>query len=240
MLPFLQSTKIRSQLTQFQLDINQLESLWNMPQEVMEVIDRVYNYEDKQALGQEQAQSPTEKFKFLRAWPLEKDTGIFLYLLVRYLKPKLILECGTSFGASGLFFASALKQNQYGRLVTVEVSKLKHRTAWENFEAAKVDQYITQEKVAFDQYLKHCNQTFDLIFLDCDRSRYPVYFEILQSHLQPHTIILADNAIDRADDIELLQLKLTQQNWHHTILPIGDGLLLAKTRTVTKTLSSNP
>lgn len=228
MLPFLQSAKIRLQLNQFHLNAEQLDLLWDMPDHVMEVIDRIYAYEEKQAFGQAQAITPTEKFTFLRAWPLEKDTGILLYTLVKFLKPAMILECGTSFGVSGLFSASALQQNNHGHLITVEVSKLKHEAAWANFQAAQVDQYITQEKVAFDQYLKHSDQKFDLIFLDCDRSRYPVYFEELQPHITPNAIILADNALDKADDITSLQLKLDEYHWQHTVLPIGDGLLLAK------------
>ncbi len=228
MLTFLQSPEIRSQLAQFQLSTMQLAQLWDMPVSVMEVIEGVYAYEDKQAQGQAQAQSVTEKFKFLRAWPLEKDAGIFLYLLVKYLKPTFILECGTSFGASGLFSASALKQNNHGQLITVEVSKLKHQAAWKNFQAAAVHHYIKQEKVALDQYLKHNQQKFDLVFLDCDRSRYPVYFEKLQPYFTPNTILLVDNAIDKADDIVSLQLKLDEYHWQHTVLAIGDGLLLAK------------
>lgn len=230
MLHFLYLPQVQAKLSLFNLNSEHLEQLWDMPALTMQVIDQIYAYEETQAYGQNNAQTVEEKFKFIRAWPLEKDTGIFLYLLVRHLKPSLILECGTSFGASGLFSASALKTNNHGRLITVEVSKLKHAAAWKSFEAAGVDQHITQAKLALDQYLKSCDQKFDVIFLDCDRSRYPVYFETLQNKLTPNTIILADNALDRASDIEKLQLKLDEYQWTHTILPIGDGLLIAKNK----------
>ncbi len=228
MIPFLHQAEIQSQLNQFKLDTAQLDQLWDMPESVMKIIDRIYAYEEQQAQGQKQAQSPAEKFQFIRAWPLEKPSGILLYLLVRYLKPHFILECGTSFGISGLFLASALQQNNSGQLITVEVSKLKHAAAWTNFQAAAVHNYVKQEKVALDQYLKHNQQKFDLVFLDCDRSRYPVYFEALQPYFTPNTLLLVDNAIDKADDIVSLQLKLDEYHWQHTVLPIGDGLLLAK------------
>lgn len=230
MLPFLHLPEVQAKLALFNLNSEQLEQLWDMPASTMQIIDQIYAYEETQAYGQNHAQTVEEKFKFVRAWPLEKDTGIFLYLLVRHLTPSRILECGTSFGASGLFSASALKRNSHGHLITVEVSKLKHDSAWRNFEAAGLDQYITQEKVALDQYLKSYDQKFDLIFLDCDRSRYPVYFETLQDKLTPNTTILADNALDRARDIEKLQLKLDEYQWTHTILPIGDGVLIAKNK----------
>lgn len=230
MLSFLKIAEIKSKLAEFGLDSAALARLWDMPAPIMTVIETVYEYEKKQAQGQAQAQTQAEKFQFLRAWPLEKDTGIFLYLLVRYLKPSVILECGTSFGASGLFSASALKQNKHGHLITVEVSKLKHEGAWANFQKAAIDQYITQEKIAFEHYLNQSSQKFDLIFLDCDRSRYSVYFEKLQNKVTPNTIILADNALDRANDIVNLQLKLDEYQWTHAVLPIGDGILIAKNK----------
>ena len=228
MLTFLDDSNVREILATFNFDPDVLATLWDMPKAALSVVQKIYEYEAIQAYGQRTAITNEEKFKFLRAWPLEMDAGVLMYLLVRYLKPTTILECGTSFGVSSLFEASALQQNKQGQLTTVEVSKLKHESAWQNFQLAGVTEYISQEKVAFDQYLKFSDQKFDLVLLDCDRSRYPVYFEALLARLNPNALLLADNAIDRAADLLPLQQKLKEKGWHYCILPIGDGLLIAQ------------
>ncbi len=227
MLTFLDDLNVREILAAFNFDPDVLATLWDMPEAALAVIRNIYEYEATQAHGQSIATNE-EKFKYLRAWPLEMDAGVFLYLLVRYLKPQTILECGTSFGVSALFEASALQQNKHGHLTTVEVSKLKHDAAWQNFQLAQVEKCITQEKVAFDQYLKHNDKKFDLVLLDCDRSRYPVYFEALISRLNPNALLLVDNAIDRAADILPFRLKLEEKGWFYSIVPVGDGLLMAQ------------
>ncbi len=228
MLNFLDDVKVKEILTDFAIDVGALKALWDMPEAALAVVRKMYEYEEIQAYGQRTATNNEEKFKYLRAWPLEMDAGVLLYLLVRYLKPTTILECGTSFGVSALFEASALQQNKHGHLTTVEVSKLKHEAAWRNFELAGVEKYITQAKVAFDQYLKHNDQKLDLVLLDCDRSRYPVYFEALLARLNPNALLLVDNAIDRAEDMLPLQQKLEEKGWFYSILPVGDGLLVAQ------------
>lgn len=228
MLKFLDDMRIKETLAVFDIDVDILKSLWDMPEAALAVVRKLYEYEETQACGQLAATTNEEKFKYLRAWPLEMDAGVLLYLLVRYLKPTAVLECGTSFGVSALFEASALQQNKLGHLTTVEVSKLKHKAAWRNFELAGVADFITQEKVAFDQYLKHNDQRLDLVLLDCDRSRYPVYFEALLARLNPNALLLVDNAIDRAADIIPLQRKLEEKGWFYAVLAIGDGLLVAQ------------
>lgn len=197
--------------------------------QILDVITEIYAYEKEQKLGQSHALTQAEKFRYLRAWPVEEETGRVLYTLAKYLKPQRILECGTSFGVSTIFFASALKENNRGTIITVEVSKLKHEAALKNFQRAGVENFIQQEKLAFDQYLKKAEGSFEIVFLDCDRSRYAFYLPLLLPHLKVGSFIIVDNALDRAKDIASYKETIEKDERFTTALvPIGDGLLISK------------
>ena len=199
------------------------------PIQTKEIIDSVYVYEKAQQLGQEQAKTKEAKFSYLRAWPIENESGYLLYHLAKIIKPQLILEGGTSFGVSTLFLAQALQENGIGKVVTVEVSKLKHVQAEENFKRAKLAGYIQQEKLALDQYLKSTDMIYDMIFLDCDRSRYPFYLTQLLPHLRNEALIIVDNALDRAQDIyQYQELIEKDRRFRSALVAIGDGLLLSR------------
>lgn len=55
--------------------------------------------------------------------------AVFLYMLVRALKPKHVLELGTNTGISSAFIAAALKRNGFGKVVTLDASPYRQRLA---------------------------------------------------------------------------------------------------------------
>ena len=226
---FLSEPEVVSALVKLDFSIAVLRLYAIIPANAITTIRTIYSYEREQKIGQEQSQTKEEKFNYLRAWPVEEAAGTILYALTRYLKPNLILECGTSFGVSAIFFASALKENNKGKVITVEVSKLKHQAAQKNFQNAEVEDWVQQEKVAFDQYLKKLETPIDIVFLDCDRSRYAFYFKALLPYLQVGSLIIADNALDRAKDLaHYKELVEKDTRFITALITVGDGLLISK------------
>ena len=65
-----------------------------------------------------------------------------LYCLLRYIKPKQIIEVSTSSGYSTLFTALALKKNKGGRIDTFELDEKVYRAAKKNFKRFQVDKYV--------------------------------------------------------------------------------------------------
>ncbi|MBP6085208.1 class I SAM-dependent methyltransferase [Candidatus Gracilibacteria bacterium] len=200
-----------------------------LPQAVQDTLATIYVADQKAMQGQ--IDDSAHKFDYLRAWPIEAVSGELLFQIVRQLKPAKILELGTSFGASTIYMAAALQANQAGSIVTVEVSTLKHPLAAKNFQMAGVAELITTEHQAVDQYLKSCQDQFDLVLLDCDRSRYVVYLDQLRPHLRPGALLIADNAIDRGNDMKQYREKIMKSEEFTTVLlSVGDGLLVSKMR----------
>ena len=65
---------------------------------------------------------PTDESQVsIYSYPFEND-GRLLYALVRELEPDAILEIGTLHGGSASHMAAALERNEWGKLVTVDIS----------------------------------------------------------------------------------------------------------------------
>ena len=60
-----------------------------------------------------------------RGWSTRYKEGNILYNICRELKPKVVLELGTFHGFSSAYFLSAIKDNSYGFLYSVD-SEIKH------------------------------------------------------------------------------------------------------------------
>lgn len=87
------------------------------------------------------------------------EEGDFLYGLVRILRPLRCLETGTNIGVSASYTCLALRDNNYGSLVTIEHSVTVAALAREkltsmgftNFtiECLKVEEYVSDEPIDF-------------------------------------------------------------------------------------------
>jgi len=69
-------------------------------------------------------------------------SGQVLYCLIRYLKPRRILEISTASGYATLFMAKALKQNNWGKIDTFELDPKAARAAMKLFKRFEVDAFV--------------------------------------------------------------------------------------------------
>jgi predicted O-methyltransferase YrrM len=167
-----------------------------------------------------------------RMLAITKDTGIFYNMLLRIQKPKKILEIGTSFGYSTLWFADAMSKNT--KIVTIEKNPKKIKIAQNNFRKAGVSNMIEiKEGIAKDvliQLSKSKSKTkehFDFIFIDADKEEYPFYFDICLPMLKKGGMIAADNIIFPRRFKKYIKKYLNHINGVKNIqsitVPIGNG-----------------
>lgn len=69
-------------------------------------------------VGREHPEQPWKNFGNKGSVLVEE--AFFLYSLVRMTKPKFVLDCGTYMGMSAVWMAEALRDNGFGKIVTVE------------------------------------------------------------------------------------------------------------------------
>lgn len=137
-----------------------------------------------------------------RMLAITKDTGIFYTILLKTHKPKKILEIGTSFGYSTLWFADAI-MGKNSKIITIEQNPHKINIAQKNFSKAGVSKMIEiKEGIAKDVLLElkksvksNPKNYFDFVFIDADKEHYPIYFDICLSMLKKDGIIAADNIL---------------------------------------------
>lgn len=119
---------------------------------------------------------------------------LFLNKLVRRLKPKKILELGTSIGRSGLFMMTALPEAS--KLVTVDIGSFL-RTDLTGFA------YDDRLKIVFgndleDGVFNEIGNGFDMMFSDSEHS-----YEHVVVEWEKYRHTLTDGAIVVMDDIRL-------------------------------------
>jgi predicted O-methyltransferase YrrM len=177
---------------------------------------------------------------------ISPDQGQFMALLVRLIGARRCLEIGTFTGYSSLAIALALPAD--GRVVCCDVSEeytSVARRAWASAGVAgKIELHLAPARATLDK-LRAAGQSgaFDFAFIDADKENYDHYYEAALELVRPGGLIAIDNVLwsgavadakkQDADTkaLRALNLKLRDdQRIDLSMLPIGDGLTLARIR----------
>ncbi len=125
--------------------------------------------------------------------------GKLLYLLVKMVNARRILEIGTLGGYSTIWLARALPEN--GKLISLELSDKHAEVARKNIQRAglseKVEIRVGPATNSLDQILRMEESPFDVAFIDADKASYPQYLERCMKLLRPGGLILGDNCLRR-------------------------------------------
>jgi predicted O-methyltransferase YrrM len=159
--------------------------------------------------------SPDERLPdYLRFYSLAKtaylavsrDTAELLYMLVRSTGAREVVEFGTSFGISTLHLAAGLRDNGGGRVITTEFEPSKIQRARVNFVAGGLDDLIEIREGDALQTLAHdLPGQIDIVLLDGAKSLYLPVLKLLEEHLRPGALIVADNTDKSPDYLELVR-----------------------------------
>lgn len=167
------------------------------------------------------------------------DQGKFLYLLMKMLKPKSVLEIGSYFGYSAVWLARALEED--AKLSCVERSGKQVEIIKENLATAGLEERTELiEASGLDAMQKFVveRKIFDVIFIDADKKNYPNYFREASKLLKSGGVLLVDNCIwsgkilDKEPDeqtqsiIEFNRLLAESEDFESTLLTVQDGLCM--------------
>ncbi|MEQ9639783.1 MAG: class I SAM-dependent methyltransferase [Alphaproteobacteria bacterium] len=171
--------------------------------------------------------------------------GAFMAMLVKATGARRLIEVGTFTGYSALACALALPDD--GRIVACDVSEewtAIGRAAWaEAGVADKIDLRIGPASETLAALRAAGEAPFDMAFIDADKENYDAYYEAALTLVRPNGLILVDNVLwsgavsDPAKDSEsTLAIRALNEKVHAdprvepVLLPIGDGLTLARVR----------
>jgi predicted O-methyltransferase YrrM len=168
-----------------------------------------------------------------------KEQGTFLYLFVKSLKPKRVLELGTFTGYSAICMAMGMEKGS--ELITIDPNEELEFIAKKYFEKCGVSDIIKPIKgKAFDYFDKISDESLDLIFIDADKRSYPEYVKQLKPKLRKGAFLLIDNVLwhgkiiegnpnqDTQAILKTNQMLFEDRDFITTIIPIRDGILIAE------------
>ena len=168
--------------------------------------------------------------------------GRLLAMLSKLVQPKSILEIGTYTGYSALCLAEGLDEK--GILHTID-----HNEELVDFQKKYFDKSLFKNQIK--QYLGNAldiipklNDSFDLVFIDADKSNYVNYFNLIINKMNKGGIILSDNVlwsgkvvevpdpkdIDTKALIEYNKLLKNDARIETVLLPIRDGLTISRVK----------
>jgi predicted O-methyltransferase YrrM len=163
-----------------------------------------------------------------RAWNITPEQGKFLSMLIRAVKPRYILEVGTSFGYSTLWLGEAAKD--IGACVTtIDIDPDKIDVARQFFQKAGLSDIVIIKKGQANKIVEHIAQetAFDFIFLDAGKDDYLPQFKTLFPTMKPGTICVADNAISHSENMrDFLDFVRNHDELNTVLIPLGHGMEL--------------
>ena len=167
------------------------------------------------------------------------EQGQFMGMLTKILQPKNILEIGTYTGYSAMCMALAAPNAKVTVLdINIEWTKIAEKYWNEAGIRDRVDLIIAPAEESLKNFT---TGSFDLIFIDANKKKYPLYYQEGFRLLSNTGVMLIDNVLWNGRVIDPNyddQLTKTIRTLNETIkndsrvdicmLPIGDGLTMVR------------
>ena len=178
-------------------------------------------------------------------WMMEiaPEQGVFMEMLVRIHGGKRAVEVGTFTGHSAISIARGLPAD--GHLLCLDTSEEWTAIARRYWDKAGVADKIELRLAPAAETLRSLPEQalFDFAFIDADKPAYPVYYEEILKRMPQGGLIVCDNVLwggsvanpeVRDDQTQAIRafndLVVQDPRVEASMIPVGDGLLLARKR----------
>ena len=173
--------------------------------------------------------------------PVGSGAGAALRFLASVVQARAVVEIGTGTGVSGLWLLRGMRSD--GVLTTVDTQAEHQRLAKQGFteDGIASQRFRLIPGAALEVIPRLTDGHYDLVFCDGDKHEYSDYLTEALRLLRPGGVVAFDNALwhDRVADPaqrdeetvairDLGRAILDHESLVPILLPVGDGLLLAK------------
>ena len=219
-----------------------------MSRRTLQVDDALYAYIVEQSLREHPAQRALREATAAHphgGMQISPEQGQFMALLVKLMGARRTIEVGVFTGYSALAVALALPED--GRILACDISDEYTRVGrpyWEQAGVAgKIELRLAPARETLEARLAAGEAgRYDFAFIDADKTSYDVYYECCLKLVRQGGLIAIDNTLwngsvarpsTDADTTALQRLNATLHDDERidlSLLPIGDGLTLARKR----------
>ncbi|MEO7009431.1 MAG: class I SAM-dependent methyltransferase [Caldimonas sp.] len=219
-----------------------------MSRRTLDLDDTLYDYVLKHSLREHPAQTALRAATLAQphaGMQISPEQGQFMALLVRLIGARNAIEIGVFTGYSALSVALALPDD--GRLLACDISDAYTsvgKSFWQQAGVAhKIDLRLAPAVETLDAKLAAgAAGSYDFAFIDADKTAYDGYYERCLRLLRTGGLIAIDNTLwggsvaRPADAADTAALQALNDKLHRderidlSLLPIGDGLTLARKR----------
>ena len=169
-------------------------------------------------------------------------SGNMGYLVARLIGAQRVFELGSGYGYSTAWFCRAVQENGGGVV---------HHVVWDEELSARARGHLAALGYG-DLVRYHVGEavqalrgepdgSYDLIFNDIDKDGYPAALPVIAAKLRPGGVLIIDNMLlrgrvydPRAEGADLdgvrefTRMITTDDAWTTTLVPIRDGLIVAR------------
>ncbi len=172
--------------------------------------------------------------------PVAVGVGAALRMIAASTDARAVVEIGTGAGVSGLWLMEGMPVD--GILTTIDIEAEHQRAAKQAYAAAGIAHQRTRVITgrALDVLDRMTDGAYDLALVDGDKDEYPAYVEQVTRLLRPGGVMVLDNMLwhDKVADPaarddttrtlrDLGKAIRDDEAFSTTLLPVGDGLLVA-------------
>ncbi len=158
-------------------------------------------------------------------------TGRLLNILVKSVKAKTILELGTSYGYSTVWFAEAARATG-GRVITVEKAAHKQEYARTMLTKAGLATHVDFRLGDALDVIASLKGPFDFVLVDLWKELYIDCFDLCYPKLSPGAFIAADNMLlpegYRVHALRYRKYVRSRPKIDSVLLPVGSGVELSR------------
>jgi len=205
--------------------------------EVQQVLERLHTLADTQddAIVQQVRNSAAwksatseQRATMLRdvLLPISREVGRFLYGIARSISANRIVEFGTSYGVSTIYFAAALCDNGGGLVIGSELEGSKVAKANRHLAEAGLAQFAEIRAGDAIQTLRDTGGTIDLLFLDGWKELTLDVLRLTLGSLHRGSVVLADDLHLFPDLLApyLDHVRNPANGFVSVAIPLGDGI----------------
>lgn len=219
-----------------------------MSNRTISIDDNLYEYlldvslREHEVLQELRAETMTLEMSNMQIAP---EQGQFMGLLLQLTGARRYLEIGTFTGYSAL--ACALAMGEQGKVDALDLSREWTAIAQHYWERAGVRDRIELHLAPALETLRRLSGSqaghFDAVFIDADKTEYADYIEYSHALLRVGGFMMIDNVLwggavadesEQDDDTRAIRAVNTalaaDERWDISLVPIGDGLTLARKR----------